>query len=79
MSGELTNKEIQHFVYSGIFMIYMPAIRFLTDYLNDDCYYDAAYQEHNYVRAKNQITLLKRLQKKEKTLTELVKKSFSNL
>ena len=42
-------------------MIYMQAIRFLTDHLNDDMYYGAKYEGHNFVRAGNQITLLKRL------------------
>lgn len=78
-SALLSNDEVHHFVYAGMFMIYMQAIRFLTDYLNNDCYYGAAYEEHNYVRAKNQITLLKRLQEKETVLNELVTKCSSGI
>jgi hypothetical protein len=62
MGAELTDIEKQFFNYSGEFMIYMQAIRFLTDHLNDDIYYGAKYEGHNFVRAGNQITLLQRLQ-----------------
>lgn len=72
MASELNEEEIRHFVYAGKFMIYMQAMRFLSDYLNNDSYYGAAYEEHNYNRARNQITLLKRLQEKESILSELV-------
>lgn len=46
-------------------MIYMQALRFLTDYLNNDVYYGAKYEKHNFIRATNQITLLQRLQELE--------------
>jgi hypothetical protein len=41
-------------------MIYMQAIRFLTDYLNNDVYYGARYPGHNFIRAGNQAVLLQR-------------------
>jgi len=72
MSRELTRKEVEHFFYSGLFIIYMQALRFLTDYLNDDVYYGAAYLGHNHVRAKNQIVLLERLLEKEAELNKIV-------
>ena len=37
------------------------AVRFLTDYLNGDVYYHIAYPEHNIVRARNQIQLMKKM------------------
>lgn len=69
MNDELSDSEKQHFFYSGKFMIYMQALRFITDYLNDDVYYGAKYPKHNYVRGANQLTLLKRLMEKEQTLS----------
>lgn len=69
MNDELTGVEKMHFFYSGLFMIYMQALRFLTDHLNDDRYYGARYEGHNLVRAQNQAVLLKRLLEKEKLLT----------
>ena len=59
MGEELNEFEKKYFHYAGKFMIYMQAIRFLTDHLNDDVYYGAKYEGHNFVRAVNQITLLK--------------------
>ena len=58
MKEELTTTEKNAFFYAGTFMIYMQALRFLTDYLNDDVYYGAKYPEHNLNRAHNQIVLL---------------------
>jgi Ser/Thr protein kinase RdoA (MazF antagonist) len=72
MKGELSNNEIAHFVYAGKFMIYMQAIRFLTDYINNDIYYGAKYPDHNLIRGHNQITLLRRLMEKEKRFDEIV-------
>lgn len=72
MGTELTSSEIRHFVYSGMFMIYMQALRFLTDYLNNDIYYGSSYEGHNYIRAKNQIILLERLLEKKNKLGEIV-------
>jgi len=57
--GELLNEtEKQHIHFAGEFMIYMQAIRFLTDHLNNDQYYGETYPGHNLVRAGNQLTLL---------------------
>jgi hypothetical protein len=61
MREELTATEKNAFFYAGTFMIYMQALRFLTDYLNNDVYYGAKYAEHNFNRAQNQIVLLERL------------------
>lgn len=80
MKTEMTGDEVAHFVYAGEFMIYMQAIRFLADYLNNDHYYGAAYEEHNLIRAENQITLLKRLLEKKNNLNQqilITKKVFN--
>jgi len=59
MSEVLTETEKQYFTYSGKFIIYMQAIRFLADYLQNDVYYGSKYEGHNFNRAINQIQLLK--------------------
>jgi Phosphotransferase enzyme family len=61
MKDALSESERQFFGYAGQFMVFMQALRFLTDYLNDDVYYGAKYQTHNWVRAQNQVVLLRRL------------------
>ncbi len=66
MNNELSEKEKQYFIYSGKFMIYMQAIRFFTDFLNDDIYYGSKYEDHNLNRAKNQLILLGKLIEIEK-------------
>ncbi len=76
MQHELTSTEKNAFFYAGEFMIYMQAIRFLTDHLNDDVYYGAKYPGHNYSRASNQATLLDRLIEKEESLIKLLKGNF---
>ena len=68
MKEELTAKEKSYFFYSGKFMIYMQALRFLTDHLNNDAYYGASYSGHNLVRAGNQMVLLQRLIEKGSVL-----------
>ncbi|WP_316765482.1 aminoglycoside phosphotransferase family protein [Pedobacter frigiditerrae] len=59
MGDVLSTSEKEAFVFSGKFMIYMQALRFLTDFLNNDVYYHTTYPSHNLVRAKNQLQLLK--------------------
>jgi Ser/Thr protein kinase RdoA (MazF antagonist) len=61
MADKLTETEKQYFLYAGKFMIFMQAIRFLTDHLNNDIYYGAKYEGQNFVRANNQAKLLQEL------------------
>jgi Ser/Thr protein kinase RdoA (MazF antagonist) len=68
MKDELTDTEKKYFFYAGIFMVYMQAIRFLTDHFNDDSYYGAKYKGHNLIRAKNQMDLLHKMMDKQTIL-----------
>jgi Ser/Thr protein kinase RdoA (MazF antagonist) len=68
MKDELTATEKKYFFYAAKFMIYMQALRFLTDYFNSDTYYGAKYPSQNLIRATNQTILLQRLLEKEKVL-----------
>jgi Ser/Thr protein kinase RdoA (MazF antagonist) len=72
MKDELNEEEKRHFIYAGKFMIYMQAIRFLTDYLNNDIYYGSKYEGQNFVRAGNQIALFNKLLEKESVLKSLI-------
>jgi hypothetical protein len=76
MESELTETEKDLIFYSGLFLTYMQAIRFLTDYLNNDVYYGARYPDHNFVRAGNQLTLLKRMIEKEDILKDIIKREL---
>ncbi|HTE23954.1 phosphotransferase enzyme family protein [Flavitalea sp.] len=68
MKDVLTGTEKRYFFYAGKFMIYMQAVRFLTDYLYNDVYYKVNYPMQNYVRAANQTDLLKKLIDQQKSL-----------
>jgi Ser/Thr protein kinase RdoA (MazF antagonist) len=72
MSDKLTYAEKELFTYSGAFLVYMQALRFLTDYLNNDIYYGAKYEEHNLTRAGNQVELLRRMEEKKALLDAIV-------
>ena len=58
------------FVYAGIYQ----ALRFITDYINNDIYYGAKYAEHNFNRAQNQVRLLECLFEKEEYYNSIVQK-----
>jgi thiamine kinase-like enzyme len=70
MGDELSETERNSFIFAGKYMIYMQALRFLTDYLQGDIYYGSAYPAQNLVRAGNQVALLKQLIKAEPFLRE---------
>ncbi|HEY0273965.1 MAG TPA: aminoglycoside phosphotransferase family protein [Chitinophaga sp.] len=76
MKHSLTWAELQHLVYAGRFMIYMQALRFLTDHLNNDRYYGARYEGHNLVRANNQLVLLQQLSAKEAAFKEMIRQTL---
>ena len=58
VASALSPIEIKYLPLGAKTMIFIMAIRFLTDFLNGDIYYKTAYPEHNYDRAKNQFKLL---------------------
>ncbi|MFN5022269.1 MAG: phosphotransferase enzyme family protein [bacterium] len=58
MKDQLNKEELDAVNYAGEFMIYMQALRFLTDFLNDDTYYGIKYPMNNYDRTVNQMALL---------------------
>jgi len=62
MKKELTPSEAKYIHFAGIIMIYMQALRFITDYLNGDTYYKTGYPGQNLDRSINQLTLLQRLE-----------------
>ncbi len=45
----------------------------MTDYLNNDVYYGAKYELHNFNRAKNQLSLLECLIEKEDYYNAIMK------
>ncbi|MBS1574757.1 MAG: aminoglycoside phosphotransferase family protein [Bacteroidetes bacterium] len=62
MNDYLTTEEKKYIHSAGLIMIYMQAVRFIADYLNNDTYYQISYPEQNFDRGLNQVTLLKNLE-----------------
>ena len=70
MGPSLTATEKGHFAYSGLFITYMQALRFYTDYILNDIYYPVSHPEHNKIRTQNQLALLEKLKEKEGEMQE---------
>jgi len=61
VKDSLSATEINYLPLGAKSIIFQQALRFLTDYLNNDVYYKTKYPEHNFDRAKNQFKLLQSL------------------
>lgn len=57
----LTQEERDTLPFGAKMLTYMQAVRFLTDYLNGDIYYKTLYPEHNLIRTRAQIRLLREI------------------
>jgi len=55
----LTKEETNRLVLGAQYMVFIMALRFLTDFLNNDSYFKINYPQHNLVRAKNQMALFR--------------------
>lgn len=67
----LTIDEVKSLIFGGILMTYEVGLRFLTDYLEGNIYFKTAYQDHNLVRCRAQITLVKELIKDQDCFEDL--------
>ncbi len=76
MATILTATEKELLLFAGKYIIYMQALRFLTDYLNGSIYYPISYPTQNLDRAKNQFKLLKELFENEKILQDMIEHSL---
>ncbi|MES3017549.1 MAG: aminoglycoside phosphotransferase family protein [Bacteroidota bacterium] len=79
MGSILTATEKDLILFSGKYLIYMQALRFLTDFLNGNIYYPVSYPDENLVRAVNQFKLLSEFFNKEKMLQGIVDECLNSL
>jgi hypothetical protein len=63
MGDVLTKKEKTLIPFGGMMMTYIMGLRFLTDFLNGDVYYQTTYPGQNSIRASNQFYFLDLLSK----------------
>lgn len=68
--GTLSQTEIDHLPLGAKTMIFSMALRFLTDFLNNDVYFKTTYKMHNLDRAKNQFKLIESLTQQYNAMTE---------
>jgi thiamine kinase-like enzyme len=73
LSDDLKQEERQNLVFGAKLLCWMQAVRFITDYLKGDVYYKVLYDTHNLIRTRNQIHLLKQIEKEESQLHDIVK------
>jgi len=76
MKSILTETEKELILFSGKYIIYMQALRFLTDFLNGNIYYPTSYLSQNLDRAKNQFKLLQELSLNEKELKYIIEENL---
>lgn len=64
VESALSPTELKYLPLGAKTMIFIMALRFLTDFLNEDIYYKTKYPEHNLDRAKNQFKLIESMSEK---------------
>lgn len=74
----LTETERRLLVFAGILLSYEQGVRFLTDYLDGDRYYQAARPRQNLDRARTQFALVAQLERRraplERRVEEIVRR-----
>lgn len=68
----LTDEERNSLALAPSMFAYMQTLRFLTDYLLNDPYYNTQYEKHNLVRTRNQLALFQSMKKKEVNIVETI-------
>lgn len=72
---ELTETEIELLPFSVKLLTLEVAMRFLTDYLNGDIYFKTKYDDHNLVRTRAQIALIKDVESKLSSMERITAKT----
>jgi len=72
----ITKEELEILPLGVWMMTYENGIRFLADYLNGDTYFsvDENIENHNLIRAKAQLELLRQMEEKEEEMKGVIKK-----
>lgn len=73
-AGEsFTQAEKDNLAFSAKLMTLECGMRFLTDYLNGDVYFRTAYDDHNLVRAKDQLALVADMERHMDEMEEIIR------
>lgn len=79
MAHSLTADEVKYIGLSIRILTYELALRFLTDYINNDVYFKTKYPEHNKDRFLNQFWLLKDIEQKCDEIDRFVNDLYNKL
>ena len=76
LKDTITKEELEMLPLGVWMMTYENSIRFLADYLNGDVYFgvDENIENHNLIRAKAQLELLRQMEEKEEEMKGVIKK-----
>lgn len=77
LKGSVSQAEVHRMVYSVFLLTYELALRFFTDYLQNDRYFGAKYPEHNLVRTRSQLTLALKVTALREPMEEIVQSAFA--
>ena len=77
MAEVLSTEEKAQLLFAGKFILYMQALRFLSDYLQGSIYYPTSYPEQNLIRSLNQFQLLQSIVEKEKNLEQIIRECLT--
>ncbi len=69
----LTGRELENLGLGALVMTFEVGLRFLTDYLDGDVYFNIDYPEHNLVRARCQFKLLTDMEAKRDAMDAIVR------
>jgi hypothetical protein len=72
LKDALTPNEKAALIFGAKRTVFIQALRFMSDYLNSDVYYKTHYEDHNLVRAQNQLALYRSILKQEKEMTDFM-------
>lgn len=75
----LTPNEIKYLSFSAKLLTLECGMRFLGDYLNGDTYFKIDYPDHNLVRARTQLKLVKEIEDHFDEMEEIVKEAQKNI
>lgn len=73
-AGSLTDNELANLSTGAMMMTFECGIRFLTDYLEGDCYFKIHREGHNLDRCRTQFELLKSMEEQRHEMDDIVKK-----
>ena len=69
----LSDSEKEWLAFAPLYITYEQVLRFLMDYIDGDTYYKIKYPEHNLVRTRSQMALLRSMEDQYEEMKKIVK------